>query len=149
MLDDGGALRLENHICFRLYAASKEVVRRYRPYLEPLGLTYTQYLVMMVMWAEEQITVGDLGSRLMLESSTLTPLLKKLEQAGYVTRTRSTADERVTVVSLTDAGRELHDRAISVPSCLVEDLCIGPELGMKLINVLDELNETLAKGEKS
>ena len=82
MKDDHGTLKLENQLCFRLYSASKEIVRRYKPHLDPLGLTYTQYLVMMVLWSEECVSVKELGKRLRLESSTLTPLLKKLESAG-------------------------------------------------------------------
>lgn len=143
MLDDGGALRLENQLCFRLYSASKEVVRRYRPYLEPLGLTYTQYLAMMVVWAEEEVPVKELGRQLNLESSTLTPLLKKLEKAGFITRSRSAEDERVTLITLTDEGRELHDRAMSVPSCVTEDLCIDQDIALELIRALDQFNGQL------
>lgn len=143
MRDDHGTLRLENQLCFRLYSASKEIVRRYKPYLDPLGITYTQYLCMMVLWAEEQASVKELGERLRLESSTLTPLLKKLEAAGYVTRERSRLDERVTIVSLTEAGRDLHDRAMSVPACMVADLAIDPQLGMDLAVLLDRFIEEL------
>ncbi len=143
MLDDGGALRLENQLCFRLYSASKEVVRRYRPYLEPLGLTYTQYLAMMVVWAEEEIPVKELGRQLGLESSTLTPLLKKLEKAGFITRTRSIEDERVTLITLTDEGRNLHDRAIEVPSCMTKDLCIDQDIALELVRALDAFNEQI------
>ena len=138
MRDDKGSLKLENQLCFRLYSASKEIVRRYKPYLDPLGLTYTQYITMMVLWSEEKVNVKDLGQRLRLESSTLTPLLKKLEAAGYVTRERSHEDERVLVVTLTDAGRELHDRAMSVPPCMVADLAVDPKLGADLAELLDQ-----------
>ena len=141
MKDDKGSLRLENQLCFRLYSASKEIVRRYKPYLDPLGITYTQYIAMMVLWAEDALTVKELGARLRLESATLTPLLKKLESAGYVKRERSRDDERSVVVTLTDAGRDLHDRAMSVPVCMVGELGVDPELGMQLATLLDRFME--------
>ena len=141
MKDDHGTLKLENQLCFRLYSASKEIVRRYKPHLDPLGLTYTQYLVMMVLWSEERVSVKELGKRLRLESSTLTPLLKKLESAGYVTRKRSKKDERVTLVSLTEEGRNLHDRAMEVPTCMVNDLDVDPELASELAALLDRFME--------
>ena len=141
MKDDHGTLKLENQLCFRLYSASKEIVRRYKPHLDPLGLTYTQYLVMMVLWSEERVSVKELGKRLRLESSTLTPLLKKLESAGYVTRKRSKKDERVTLVSLTEEGRDLHDRAMEVPTCMVNDLDVDPKLASELAALLDRFME--------
>lgn len=141
MEDDKGMLRLENQLCFRLYSASKEIVRRYKPFLDPLGLTYTQYIAMMVLWAEDNISVKELGARLRLESSTLTPLLKKLESAGYVTRTRSATDERVTIISLTEEGSALRDHAICVPNNMAEDLGVDPELGMELAQLLDRFME--------
>ncbi len=109
------ALKLENQLCFPLYAASKEVVKRYRPYLEPLGLTYTQYLVMMVLWEQRQLNVKELGEKLYLDSGTLTPVLKNLESKGYLTRCRSEKDERVLLVSITEDGVALRDRALPVP----------------------------------
>ncbi len=142
------ALRLENQLCFRLYAASKEVVRRYRPYLEPLGLTYTQYITMMALWEDERLSMKELGARLDLESSTLTPLVKKLETMGLVTRQRSASDERSTLVGLTQAGRDLHDKAQSVPACMVDDLAIDPQLGSRLLADLDELLEQLRATSK-
>ena len=149
MEDDKGTLRLENQLCFRLYSASKEIVRRYKPYLDPLGLTYTQYIAMMVIWAEGSVSVKELGSRLRLDSSTLTPLLKKLEAAGYVTRERSKADERVLVVSLTDEGRALHDRAMSVPTCMVGDLGVDAQLGAELAALLDEFMARVEGGSST
>ena len=109
------ALLLENQLCFPLYAASREVIKRYRPYLDELDLTYTQYVAMMVLWAEEQISVKELGQRLYLDSGTLTPVLKNLESKGYITRHRSHEDERVLLAGLTEEGRALRDRAIEVP----------------------------------
>lgn len=109
------ALKLENQLCFPLYAASREVVKRYRPYLEPLGLTYTQYIAMMVFWAQKKCSVKELGEKLYLDSGTLTPVLKSLEAKGFVRRYRSTEDERVLLVEVTEEGEKLRDEALSVP----------------------------------
>lgn len=114
--DRYAALRLENQLCFPLYAASREVIRHYRPHLDALDLTYTQYITMMVLWAEREISVKLLGQRLYLDSGTLTPLLKSLEAKGFVTRTRSESDERIVLVRLTDAGLALQEKALSVPA---------------------------------
>ncbi|WP_421932622.1 MarR family winged helix-turn-helix transcriptional regulator [Phenylobacterium sp.] len=111
-------LRLENQLCFALYAASGLVTRAYRPLLEPLGLTYPQYLAMMALWEKAPRTVSDLGEALGLDSGTLTPLLKRMEAAGLVTRTRDRADERRVQVDLTDQGRHLQDDAAGVPFAL-------------------------------
>ena len=109
------ALRLENQLCFPLYACSREVIKRYRPYLDELGLTYTQYIVMMVVWAEGTISVRDLGRKLFLDSGTLTPVLKTLEKAGLITRRRCTRDERVLMISITEEGLALREKAASIP----------------------------------
>ena len=111
-------LKLDNQLCFPLYAASREVVKRYRPYLEPLGLTYTQYITMMVFWEQKKCSVKELGERLYLDSGTLTPVLKSLEAKGFVCRYRSTEDE---------AGRQLRDRALNVPAQL--GACVQLEPG--------------------
>jgi DNA-binding MarR family transcriptional regulator len=111
-------LRLENQLCFALYAASGLVTRAYRPLLEPLGLTYPQYLAMMALWEKAPRTVSDLGEALGLDSGTLTPLLKRMEGAGLVRRTRDKADERRVQITLTDDGRALQDRAAGVPFAL-------------------------------
>ena len=117
-MTDFNPLALENQLCFPLYAASKEITRRYKPFLDPLGLTYTQYVAMMVLWEQDGITVGELGSKLYLDSATLTPLLKKMEQAGYITRCRSHQDERVVEICLTDAGREFREKVKDIPAAL-------------------------------
>ena len=109
-------LRLENQLCFPLYAAARQVVSLYTPYLRELGLTYTQYIVFLVLWEQDGLTVGELGQRLYLDNGTLTPLLKKLEQSGYVTRSRSAEDERVVKISLTEQGRALKDQVREIPS---------------------------------
>lgn len=109
------ALKLENQICFPLYACAKEIVRRYKPFLDEIDLTYTQYITMMVMWEKESITVKDLGEHLYLDSGTLTPVLKALEKKGFVARNRSKEDERVLIVSITEEGMALRDRAVNIP----------------------------------
>ena len=113
-------LKLKNQICFPLYACSRKIVSSYTPYLKPLGLTYTQYIVFMVLWEQESVNVGQLGELLDLDAGTLTPLLKRLEKEGYVTRRRSEEDERVTIVSITSKGNELKERCKDIPMKLAE-----------------------------
>ena len=109
------ALLLQNQLCFPLYAVSKEVVRLYKPFLDEIGLTYTQYIAMMVLWEKRSLTVKELGEYLYLDSGTLTPLLKKMEAQGLVTRQRNAADERSVIVSLTAEGDNLRDSAAKIP----------------------------------
>ena len=109
------ALRLENQLCFPLYACSREVIKRYKPCLDKLDLTYTQYIAMMVLWERKSVTVKELGSFLYLDSGTLTPLLKKMEAKGLITRRRSGEDERSLIVRLTEKGEKLRDEAVGVP----------------------------------
>ena len=108
-------LRLENQLCFPLYAASRKIVNLYTPYFKPLGITYTQYIVLMVLWAQDGVSVRELGERLYLDSGTLTPLLKKMESSGLVRRERAKEDERVTRIYLTEAGRALHEKCLEIP----------------------------------
>ncbi len=108
-------LKLENQLCFPLYAAARQVVSLYTPYLKELGLTYTQYIVFLVLWEGDGIPVGELGRRLYLDNGTLTPLLKKLESAGYLTRARDKDDERVVTVTLTESGQALKEKAKDIP----------------------------------
>lgn len=108
-------LLLKNQLCFPMYACSRKIVGSYTPYLKPLGLTYTQYVVLMVLWEQESVNVGQLGDILRLDAGTLTPLLKRLEKAGYVTRERSKEDERITVISLTEAGKALKEQCKDIP----------------------------------
>ena len=115
MSNEFDTLKLENQLCFPLYACSRAIVKKYKPYLDELDLTYTQYITMMVMWERKQINVKELGECLFLDSGTLTPLLKKLEQKGWVTRQRAKSDERVLIVTLTPAGEELRKQAVTVP----------------------------------
>ena len=109
------ALKLENQLCFPLYACSREMIKLYKPFLDKLELTYTQYITMMVLWECRQMTVKELGNRLYLDSGTLTPLLKKLEEKGLVDRRRSTADERNLIVTITPAGDALRAQAEHIP----------------------------------
>lgn len=111
-------LLLKNQLCFPMYACSRKIVGNYTPYLKPLGLTYTQYIVLMVLWENENVNVGQLGEILRLDAGTLTPLLKRLEKAGYVTRERSREDERVTVISITPEGNALKEKCKDIPAKL-------------------------------
>ncbi|MGN0286270.1 MAG: MarR family winged helix-turn-helix transcriptional regulator [Atopobiaceae bacterium] len=129
-------LRLDNQLCFPLYACSKEVVRRYAPFLDPLGLTYTQYICMMVLWEEGQVSVSHLGERVYLDSGTLTPLLRKLEQKGYVRRERSSEDARQVLVSLTPEGQQLKQRAAKVPLQIAGCFDLSPEDARQLKRLL-------------
>ena len=117
-------LRLENQLCFPLYACAKEVVRRYKPWLDELDLTYTQYIVMMVLWEQRQLTVKELGETLYLDSGTLTPVLKKLEAKGLVTRHRCAADERILLVGVTEEGEALRALAARVPEKMGKCICL-------------------------
>ncbi len=109
-------LLLKNQLCFPLYACSRKIIGSYTPYLKPLGLTYTQYIVLMVLWERESVNVGQLGELLHLDAGTLTPLLKRLEKAGLVTRERSREDERVTVIRITREGDQLKEQCRDIPA---------------------------------
>ena len=113
------ALRLDNQLCFALYSTSLAMTKVYKPLLAALGLTYPQYLVMLVLWEQDEVSVSELGERLFLDSGTLTPLLKRMEASGWLLRTRSRQDERRVLVSLSAAGRALKTRAAQVPACVV------------------------------
>lgn len=139
MADKYDGLKLKNQICFPLYVCSKEIIRRYKPHLDALDLTYTQYIAMMVLWEEKQINVKDLGQRLYLDSGTLTPLLKKLESKGYITRRRSKEDERNRIISITDDGNALRDKAIEIPEKVGKCLNIPYEKTLKLYKSLYEI----------
>lgn len=134
--DRYACLRLENQLCFPLYACAKEVVRRYRPMLDELGITYTQYIAMMALWEHRSMSVKDLGALLCLDSGTLTPLLKKLEEKGFVERSRDTGDERILIVSVTDAGMELREKALSVPGAIASCIPLSFEDASTLARIL-------------
>ena len=132
-------LKLENQLCFPLYACAKEVVRRYRPLLEPLGLTYTQYIAMMVMWEHRSIAMSRLGQMLYLDSGTLTPLLKKMEQQGWIRRERSSEDERNVIIHLTLEGEQLRSKVSDVPERMAECVDLEPQQMQELYGLLQEL----------
>nr|WP_027870416.1 MarR family transcriptional regulator [[Eubacterium] cellulosolvens] len=136
-------IRLENQLCFPLYAVSKEVVRRYKPILDKLDLTYTQYIVMMVLWEKKQTNVKELGRCLYLDSGTLTPLLKKLEQKGYIERKRSEEDERNLIVHITEDGMKLQDRALEVPGQIGRCINLSPEESRQLYELLYKLLDSI------
>lgn len=136
---DYDSLKLDNQLCFPLYACAKEIVRQYKPYLDEIDLTYTQYVTMMVLWEEDNLSVKALGKRLYLDSGTLTPLLKKLEAKGYLTRTRSADDERSVIISLTDDGLALRDKALAVPEYMKSCVRLSPEDAKTLYRILYQL----------
>ena len=113
-------LLIKNQLCFPLYACGRKIVARYTPYLKPLGLTYTQYIVLMVLWERECVNVGQLGEILYLDAGTLTPLLKRLEKAGYITRKRSKEDERITLITITAEGDALKEKCKDIPLKLMD-----------------------------
>ena len=135
------AMKLINQLCFPLYAAARHVTGLYTPVLKPLGLTYTQYIVFLVLWEKDGLTVGEIGEKLLLDNGTLSPLLKKLEQAGYVRRERSCEDERVVVITLTEAGRALQEKAQDVPAKVAGCIDLPPEKVQALYGLLYELLE--------
>ena len=133
------ALKLENQLCFPLYACAREIVKKYKPYLDEIGLTYTQYITMMVLWAHRRVTSKLLGEKLYLDSGTLTPVLKKLEEKGLVTRARDPQDERNLIVCLTDAGEALSASAASVPAKMAECVHLTPDEASALYVLLYKL----------
>ena len=138
-------LKLENQLCFPLYACSKEIVRRYKPFLDELDLTYTQYITMMLLWEEKEYSVGELGERLYLDSGTLTPLLKKLESKGLVSRRRSERDERARVISATEKGMALREEALKVPGKVAPQIRIEIEEARVLYKTLYEMLEGFSR----
>jgi DNA-binding MarR family transcriptional regulator len=148
MSDKYDPIRLKNQLCFPLYLCAKEVTRKYTPILDKLGLTYTQYVVMMYLWEQDGCTVNQISSSLMLDPSTLTPLLKKLESKGYITRTRSETDERSLNIVLTETGEALKEDALSVPEQM--KCCIGltPEEGATLCGLIMKILNNISENEK-
>lgn len=130
------AIKLKNQLCFPLYAASREVIKRYHPYLQALGLTYTQYIAMMVLWEEGTVSSKELGKKLFLDSGTLTPVLKSLEEKGFVQRRRSPKDERVLLVALTAEGDALKEQAVAVPEKVAGCVKLNTEEALQLYKLL-------------
>ena len=132
-------LRLENQLCFPLYACARETIKLYKPYLDELDLTYTQYIAMMVLWEKKAVTVKEMGAMLHLDSGTLTPLLKKMEAKGLLIRRRSTGDERSLIVSLTEEGEALRERAVDIPAKMSQCVNLEPEEARELYRLLYKL----------
>ena len=136
-------LKLENQLCFPLYVASKEIVRHYKPFLNELDMTYTQYITMMAMWEHKELTVKELGQYLYLDSGTLTPLLKTMEKKGWVERNRSKEDERVLNVTITEIGDKLKEKAINVPEQMAGCVKLEPEEAVQLYKTLHKILNNL------
>ena len=143
MSDRYDVLKLQNQLCFPLYAASRSVIRLYHPYLSALDLTYTQYIAMMALWEHAPLSVKELGERLCLDTGTLTPLLKAMEQKGLLLRTRSEQDERSVIITLTEAGKALHEQALSVPEKVGACIRLAPEKAQQLYALLYELIDNM------
>ena len=141
-------MKLANQLCFPLYAASRNVIGLYTPHLKPLGLTYTQYIVLLVLWEKDGITVGELCDRLCLDNGTLSPLLKKMQEAGYIERNRRTEDDRVVLISLTKEGRALQEKAKDVPEKVASCIDLPPEKGRLLYELLYELLDNQKSTDK-
>ena len=134
-------LKLENQLCFPLYAASRNVIKKYKPFLDKLDLTYTQYITMMVLWELKEINVKELGNKLYLDSGTLTPLLKTLESKGYISRVRSSSDERNLVICLTTEGEKLKDKASNIPTKVSKCINLSSEEALELYKILYKILE--------
>ena len=148
---DNEQLKLENQLCFRLYSAARLMMGAYHPYLNPLGITYPQYLVLLVLWENDQQPVCDIGKRLMLDTNTMTPLLQRMEKAGLITRTRGKEDTRQRIVSLTQQGRALYEQAQCIPENMQKAVMMPDEETneiVAMIPTLDKLIEGLSKIQK-
>ena len=133
------AMKLDNQLCFPLYAAARNVTGLYTPWLKPFGLTYTQYIVFLVLWEKDGVSVTEIGEKLMLDNGTLSPLLKKMEKAGYINRRRSSDDERVVMITLTEEGRALQEKAKDIPRQMAGCVELSPEKAQMLYTLLYEL----------
>lgn len=136
-------LKLERQLCFPLYAVSKEIVKKYKPFLDEIDLTYTQYITMMVLWEHKEILVKDMGDKLFLDSGTLTPVLNGLEKKGYAIRRRSESDKRDVFVVITDKGMKLRDKAVDIPGKVGSCFPLEPEKAIQLYQLLHEMMEKL------
>ena len=144
-MDKYDSLKIENQLCFPLYACSKEIIRQYKPFLDAIDLTYTQYITMMILWEKKTLTVKELGARLYLDSGTLTPLLKKLETKGFIERKRSEKDERSLNVSITQACEALKEQALEVPKQMACCIKLSPEEAEQLYGLLYKLLGCIAE----
>ncbi|MDY6242285.1 MAG: MarR family transcriptional regulator [Lachnospiraceae bacterium] len=142
MSDKYDAIKIDNQLCFPLYACAKEIVRRYKPFLDEIDLTYTQYIAMMVLWEEKEINVKALGKRLYLDSGTLTPLLKRLEQKNLISRQRDSRDERNLIVRLTTEGERLKEKAVEIPYKMAGCVKLDENDAAVLYRILHEMLQT-------
>ena len=140
-------LKLDNQLCFPLYATSRMITRMYQPLLEKLGLTYPQYIVMLVLWEADSLSIKEIGERVQLNTNTLTPLLKRMQELKYISRTRSAEDERIVVVNLTKAGLDLKIKALEIPHELIASLNYPADKALELKRMLDEFMASLNKTE--
>ncbi|MCR8633829.1 MarR family winged helix-turn-helix transcriptional regulator [Paenibacillus radicis (ex Xue et al. 2023)] len=138
-------LKLENQLCFSIYACSREITSLYRPLLNELGITYPQYLSLMVLWEKQTCTIKELGELLYLDSGTLTPMLKRMEDSGLVTRQRSKSDERVVFIELTEAGRKLKEKAICIPETCIPHFNLSNEQYKQLLQQMNQLIQNLQR----
>lgn len=141
--DKYDVLRLDRQLCFPLYAVSKEIVRKYKPFLDEINLTYTQYITMMVLWQEKEILVKDMGEKLFLDSGTLTPVLNGLEKKGFVCRKRSEADKRDVYAVITEEGMKLADKAVEIPEKIGGCVPLDASKAITLYQILHEIMEKL------
>lgn len=142
-------LKLDNQLCFRLYTAARLITQAYEPYLKPLGITYTQYLVLMVLWEQDCQPVNDIGKRLLLGINTTSPLIKRMEKAGLLARRGSVADKRQQIVFLTQKGKALKQKAAGIPNCMIEGMRSSDLPPEKLALLIPTLDEFIAKMSKS
>lgn len=143
MTNEYEKLKLDRQLCFPLYAVSKEIVKRYKPFLDEIDLTYTQYITMMVLWEEREISVKDLGNKLFLDSGTMTPVLKTLEKKGYILRRRSEEDERIVFTAATELGMALREQAVSIPEKIGGCVPLEPEEAITLYQILHKMMDKL------
>ena len=137
------ALKIDTQLCFPLYACSRELIKKYKPHLDKLDLTYTQYIAMLVMWEKKSVTVKELGEYLYLDSGTLTPLLKKMESKGLLTRQRSSLDERILIVTITPKGEELKEQAVDIPYEIKKHCGLSNDKTYQLYTLICELLNNL------
>lgn len=146
-------MKLDNQLCFAFYVCSKEIIRKYKSLLDPYNLTYTHYITLLALWEEDNVTVKDLGKKLYLDSGTLTPLLKKLENNGYITRERSFHDERNVYIKLTAEGWELRDKMLDIPDMIIDKIFENtpqkPKNSTFLLSTVHEVNKIMTKKEKN
>ena len=146
--EDFNPLALDNQLCFALYVCSKEIIRKYNPLLEPLGLTYTAYITLLCLWEKDNVPVKELGNRLFLDSGTLTPLLKKMETQGLVTRSRSDKDERTVFIKLTEEGKAMKNKCSKIPQQMMCQNILDMKKAAPLLQTLHQIMENMSEQEK-